>query len=116
MTSTSSERGQRTVLRDLPAGSVASAHTDLDLRDGLWTRIGAGSVLGDAATEGTLLGLAESSRAAGRAQGFAAGWAEGLRASVARTAATQQAQERVLEQHAATFLTAQRSALAAVET
>jgi flagellar assembly protein FliH len=132
MTSTSTEAGarvgdpagaaapaslpHRTVLRDLPAGSVTGVGTGHDLREGVWTRLGAGSVLGDAATEGTLEGLAERSRAAARAQGFAAGWAEGLRAAAARTAETHEAQVRVFDEHAATFLAAQRSALAAVET
>jgi len=119
MTSTSSETTpvpQRVVLRDLPADAVATVATGRDLRDGVWTRFGAGSVLGDAATESTLVGLAERSRAAARAQGFASGWAEGLRASAARTAETHEAQVRVFDEHATTFLAAQHSALSAVET
>jgi flagellar assembly protein FliH len=104
------------VLRDLPGEAVASAPTGRDLREGVWTRFGADTVLGDGATESTLRGLAERSRAAARAQGFAAGWAEGLRASAARAAEEHDAQVRVFDEHAATFLAAQRSALSAVET
>ncbi len=121
MTSTSSEAPVQSpapsvVLRDLPADAVATVATGRDLRDGVWTRFGAASVLGDAATESTLVGLAERSRDAARAQGFAAGWAEGLRASAARTAEAHEAQVRVFDEHATTFLAAQRSALSAVET
>ena len=116
MTSTSSEPRQRTVLRELPGDAVPGISAGHDLREGVWTRFGAGTVLGDAATEATLAGLAERSRAAGRAQGFAAGWAEGLRSSAARTADTHEAQVRVFDEHAATFMAAQSSALSAVET
>lgn len=52
-----------------------------ELRTGVWTRFGAGSVLGDAVTEETLASLAESTRTAARSQGYAVGWAEGRRAA-----------------------------------
>jgi flagellar assembly protein FliH len=116
MTSTSSESLQRRVLRELPGDAVPGIPSGHDLREGVWTRFGAGTVLGDAATEATLVGLAERSRTAARAQGFAAGWAEGLRASAARTSDAHEAQVRVFDEHAATFMAAQRSALSAVET
>lgn len=52
-----------------------------ELRTGTWTRFGEASVLGDAVTEQTLAGLAESTRTAARSQGYAIGWAEGRRAA-----------------------------------
>lgn len=69
-----------------------------ELRVGRWTRLGGGSVLGDAVTEGMLDGLAERTRAAARAQGYAVGWAEG------RREAARQADEKaqaLADQHAA---------------
>ena len=53
MTSTSSEP---VVLRDLP-GAPAAAVATTDLRSGTWTRLGAGSVLGDSVPESTLEAL-----------------------------------------------------------
>jgi flagellar assembly protein FliH len=52
-----------------------------ELRTGAWTRLGDSAVLGDAATEHTLSGLAEQAQAAARAQGYSTGWAEGRRAA-----------------------------------
>lgn len=52
-----------------------------ELRTGVWTRFGGGSVLGDAVTEETLSTLAESTRTAARSQGYAVGWADGQRAA-----------------------------------
>lgn len=69
-----------------------------ELRTGTWTRLGGGSVLGDAVTEGLLDGLAERTRAAARAQGYAVGWAEGRREAARQ--ADQKAQV-LAEQHAA---------------
>jgi flagellar assembly protein FliH len=78
-------------------GSSASTATDLptpELRSGHWTRLAGGSVLGDAVTEQTLSGLAESTRAAARAQGYSVGWAQGRREAdeTARLAAEQNEQ------------------------
>lgn len=63
------------------AGGPTASKVDRlpELRTGTWTRLGGGSVLGDAVTEGMLGGLAERTRAAARAQGYAVGWAEGRR-------------------------------------
>jgi flagellar assembly protein FliH len=115
MTSTSSEPLQQVVLRDLPSAAVGAADTARDLREGEWTRFGSTSVLGDQATEDTLRGLAERSRAAARAQGFAAGWAEGQRAHAARAAAARDEQERVVSERSAHLLLAQHSAVSALE-
>jgi flagellar assembly protein FliH len=115
MTSTSSEPLQQVVLRDLPSTAVGTADTARDLREGEWTRFGSTSVLGDQATEDTLRGLAERSRAAARAQGFAAGWAEGQRAHAARAAAAHDEQERVVSERSAHLLLAQHSAVSALE-
>ncbi len=52
-----------------------------ELRTGVWTRFGAGNVLGDKVTEGTLAALAESTRTAANSQGYAVGWAAGQRAA-----------------------------------
>lgn len=52
-----------------------------ELRSGEWTRFGAGNVLGDRVTEGTLAALAESTRTAASSQGYVVGWAEGQRAA-----------------------------------
>lgn len=56
-----------------------------------WTRLGSGTVVGDAVTESVLGELAESVRAAAYAEGRAAGWAQGCAeaAAEARTAAEQ---------------------------
>ena len=108
MTSTSSEP---VVLRDLP-GAPAAAVATTDLRSGTWTRLGAGSVLGDSVTESTLEALAERARAAGTAQGYAAGWAEGRRR--AQEEAERAAAERAaVEQEAAARLRADQQALVA---
>ena len=108
MTSTSSEP---VVLRDLP-GAPAAAVATTDLRSGTWTRLGAGSVLGDSVTESTLEALAERARAAGTAQGYAAGWAEGRRR--AQEEAERTAAERAaVEQEAAARLRADQQALVA---
>ena len=115
MTSTSSEPLQQVVMRDLPSAAVGTADTARDLREGEWTRFGTTSVLGDQATEDTLRGLAERSRAAARAQGFAAGWAEGQRAHAARAAAARDEQERVVSERSAHLLLAQHSAVSALE-
>jgi flagellar assembly protein FliH len=73
------------VLRDAGQHGVTVASLGGDLRTGQWTRLGGTGVLGDAATERTLHGLAERSRQAARAQGYATGWAEGRRAGEARS-------------------------------
>ncbi|MCR1786368.1 flagellar assembly protein FliH [Nocardioides carbamazepini] len=57
-----------------------------ELRVGTWTRLGSGSVLGDAVTESLLDGIATQARDAARAQGYAVGWAEGRRAAAAQAA------------------------------
>lgn len=64
-----------------------------DLRTGEWTRLGPGTLLGDAVTEHTLSGVAEQTRTAARAQGYAVGWAQGRReaAEAARIAAQAEA-------------------------
>lgn len=69
-----------------------------ELRVGQWTRLGGGSVLGDAVTESVLGGLAERTRAAARAQGYAVGWAEGRREAARQADAKAQL---LGEQHAA---------------
>jgi len=115
MTSTSSEPLPQVVVRDLPTAAVVTADTARDLREGEWTRFGSASVLGDVATEDTLRGLAERSRAAARAQGFAAGWAEGQRAHAARAATARDEQERVVAERSAHLLLAQHSAASALE-
>ncbi len=79
MTSTSTERAGGRVLRGLPPQATTPAGTAGDLRTGTWTRLGTGTVLGDAVTEAALGSVAEAARAAGHAQGYAAGWAEGRR-------------------------------------
>jgi flagellar assembly protein FliH len=78
-----------------PRGSKPGAGTALplatpELRTGVWTRFGPGSVLGDAVTEETLSALAESTRTAARSQGYAVGWTDGQRA--ARAAAQVEAE------------------------
>ena len=110
--STSSEG---VVLRDLPVDAVTTAYTSTDLRPALWTRFGSDSIRGDRVTEGTLHGLAEQSRLAGRAQGFAAGWAEGRRGSRAETEDTHAEQVRALEEQGRRILAAQQAATAALE-
>ncbi|GAB3860831.1 hypothetical protein GCM10028801_24080 [Nocardioides maradonensis] len=60
-----------------------------ELRHGEWTRRGGAAVLGDAATETLLAGLAEQTREAAQAQGYAVGWAEGRRAAAAEARAVQ---------------------------
>ena len=111
MTSTSSEA---VVLRGAVAGAAVSADTSLDLRDGAWTRFGGSRVLGDAATEATLRGLAERSREAARAQGFASGWAEGLRAAQARSTASYDAQAERLAEHGRRVVAQQQTAAEAL--
>lgn len=70
-----------------------------ELRHGEWTRRGGAAVLGDAATETMLGGLAERTREAAQAQGYAVGWAEGRRAAAAEALAVQNrvAAERAAE-------------------
>lgn len=70
------------VLRGTAADDATALPTP-ELRDGSWTRFGAGSVLGDVVTEQALAGLAETTRRAASAQGYAVGWAEGRRAAAA---------------------------------
>jgi len=110
--STSSEG---VVLRDLPVDAVTTADTSTDLRGGLWTRFGSDSIRGDRVTEGTLHGLAEQSRQAGRAQGFAAGWAEGRRGSRTQTEDAHAEQVRAFEEQGQRILAAQHAATTALE-
>jgi flagellar assembly protein FliH len=112
MTSTSSEP---VVLRDLSEHSVAPAYAGADLRPGEWTRFGADSLRGDAAAETTLLAVAERSAAAARAQGFAAGWADGVRTAQQRAAAGLEAQAIEAQEQHRRLLSAQETALAALE-
>jgi flagellar assembly protein FliH len=109
MTSTSSDR---VVLRGLPADEADPSTGRTELRAGTWTRLGNGSVLGDAVTEATLSTLAERTREAARAQGYAAGWAqarrtflEQARAEAAERAARLQAEDAraAAEREAATI-------------
>ena len=93
MTSTSRER---VVLRGLPEDALNQTSRGEDLRTGTWTRLGIGSILGDAVTEATLDTLAEKARAAGHAQGYAAGWAEGRRRAGETSAETAQAAAEAL--------------------
>lgn len=95
------------VLRDVRTTTVTAP----ELRTGTWTRFGAGSVLGDAATEDVLSSLADTARAAAQAQGYAVGWAEGRRAAAeeAAVAARQQA-----EVHAAREARREQAHLAAL--
>jgi flagellar assembly protein FliH len=69
-----------------------------ELREGGWTRLAGGSVLGDRVTEHALSGLAAQAESAARAKGYATGWAEGRRAAEAR-ATTER--EEVAARHAA---------------
>lgn len=78
MTSSSTEAA---IVRGLEGSAVCTPGLGGDLRRGTWTRMGGSTVLGDAVTEATLTGVAESVRAAARAQGYAVGWAEGRRAA-----------------------------------
>lgn len=55
-----------------------------ELRSGAWTRLGDSTILGDAVTEHTLSGLAETAQAAARAQGYSTGWSEGRKAAEER--------------------------------
>src|SRR5215218_8586957 len=71
--------GRRTLL-DTGSARVTSVQPR-ELRSGSWTRLGSGTVLGDAVTEQTLAGLAEQAEAAARAQGYSRGWAEGRHAA-----------------------------------
>lgn len=83
--------------------------TTPELRTGVWTRFGAGNVLGDEITEGTLAALAESTRTAANSQGYSVGWTEGQRAAreavrLEAVAAEQQrleAEERREQEHQA---------------
>ncbi|WP_436698119.1 hypothetical protein [Nocardioides sp. BYT-33-1] len=66
-----------------------SSYSELELpelRVGTWTRLGGGSVLGDAVTESLLDGIAAEARDAARAQGYAVGWAEGRRSAAEQAA------------------------------
>jgi len=71
---------ERAAARTTSAAPLATLATP-ELRTGVWTRFGAGNVLGDQVTEGTLAALAESTRTAASSQGYAVGWAEGQRAA-----------------------------------
>ncbi len=62
------------------------AFADRELREGGWTRLAGGSVLGDRVTEHALSGLAAQAESAARAKGYATGWAEGRRAAEERAA------------------------------
>jgi len=112
MTSTSSDG---VVARDLPAGSFAPMSHAVDLRSGGWTRLGAAGVLGDAATEATLHGLAERSRQAARAQGYAQGWAEGRRTALANAEAEAAADARARHDELLGQRAAQTAAVHALE-
>jgi flagellar assembly protein FliH len=89
--------GQRTLL-DTGSARVTSVQPR-ELRSGSWTRLGSGTVLGDAVTEQTLAGLAEQAESAARAQGYSRGWAEGRRAAE-QQAVEERAARRVEEQQA----------------
>src|SRR5215218_2071206 len=97
--------GRRTLL-DTGSARVTSVQPR-ELRSGSWTRLGSGTVLGDAVTEQTLAGLAEQAEAAARAQGYSRGWAEGRRAAeqqaveerAARRVEDQQAEDRRAAEH-----------------
>ena len=80
MTSSSEPGAGPRVLRAEQAVAAYAMRTP-DLRSGGWTRLGSGAALGDVATEDTLSGLAERTRAAAEAQGYAVGWAKGVRES-----------------------------------
>ena len=83
MTNSSPEPGGTAVIgAQEPVRALAFAQREL--RTGEWTRLGNGSVLGDAVTEHTLSALAAEAQAAGRTQGYATGWAEGRRAAEER--------------------------------
>src|SRR5262245_8289937 len=112
MTSTSSEP---VVLRGLTEDSVGTAYTAGDLRTGRWTRHGADALRGDAVTERALQGVAERAAASARAQGFAAGWADGVRAAQQRASAELDAQSRAAAERHRELLTAQETALDALE-
>lgn len=115
----SSER----VLRGESAVAVATLATP-DLRSGSWTRLGDERVLGDAVTEHSLAGLAETTRAAAQAQGYAVGWAEGRRAAAelaaeadrAAAEAHAAAEERREAEHAAALAALTRAAAALQQT
>ena len=89
---------EQQVLRGESAAGVVILATP-DLRSGSWTRLGDERVLGDAVTEHSLAGLAESTRAAAQAQGYSVGWAEGRRAAAELAA---EADRAAAEAHAAT--------------
>jgi flagellar assembly protein FliH len=78
----SSSTDEGTLLRGSSA-SHATVPSTPELRSGSWTRLGPSRVLGDAVTEQTMAGLAESTRTAARAQGYSVGWAEGRREAAA---------------------------------
>lgn len=112
MTSTSHEP---TVLRDLPAGTVAGPALRGDFRSGQWTRLGGSSVVGDTVTETALHDLAERTRAAARAQGYSVGWAEGCRAAGAKAQRQAEDLARSEEQQARRREDEQRCAVDALE-
>jgi flagellar assembly protein FliH len=98
MTSSSTEAPLEGTL-PAPVEALRLPALDGSTRAGNWTRLGGASVLGDAATESVLSGLAERTRDAARAQGYAVGWSQGRRAGEedARAAAEQEAQRRAAE-------------------
>lgn len=82
-----SARGTTTEPRVPKSESPALTRPALpELRVGTWTRLGSGSVLGDAVTESLLDGVATQARDAARAQGYAVGWAEGRRTAAEQAA------------------------------
>lgn len=85
---------EATVVRDLPADAVRTPALATELRSGIWTRLGDGSVLGDGVTESVLQALAQSTRASARAQGYAIGWSEGRQAAEERAGAEVSARAR----------------------
>ncbi|MBZ5735181.1 flagellar assembly protein FliH [Nocardioides sp. TRM66260-LWL] len=96
MTSSSESPGlpglpERVVRGDGATGAAVLATPDL--RRGAWTRLGDAGVLGDAVTEHSLAGLAESARVAAQAQGYATGWGEGRRAAAELAAEAERAAE-----------------------
>lgn len=84
-------RSRGEVIRDAEVDEIRRP----ELRIGNWTRLGSGSVLGDAVTENALDALAEAARSAAQAQGYAVGWAEGRRAAAHEAAAAAAEREQV---------------------
>jgi flagellar assembly protein FliH len=64
-----------------------TAFASRELREGSWTRLAGGSVLGDRVTEHALAGLAAQAESAARAKGYATGWAQGRQAAEERAVA-----------------------------